>query len=182
MSPKIPLKKKTRGGSFSLVKKRDTLLTHKINLFLPLDKNKNNQLSTAPTTCRDGWLGFLFRWRTQQRAISGINCRIILLPNLWTQMAHGRSPSWAIPVHAILSVEQNKKKKKLKKEKKFFSLFLFFFSKQESELRRGAKGVLPLLRAWPFGLVFAVCDRVLLSNTSFCFPSREAGAAKQNFF
>ena len=50
------------------------------------------RLSMALTTCRDGWLGFLFRWRTQQSAISGINCRITQLPNLWTQMAPGRSP------------------------------------------------------------------------------------------
>lgn len=57
-------------------------------------------LRTAPTTCRDGWLGFLFRWRTQQSAISGINCRIIQLPNLWTQKAHGRSSLRVIPVHA----------------------------------------------------------------------------------
>lgn len=96
-------------------------------------------------------------------------------------MAHGRSPSWAIPVHAILSVEQNKKKK-TKKRKEIFLSFFVFFSKQESELRRGAKGVLLLLRAWPFGLVFAVCDRGVVLQHSFCFPSREAGAAKQNFF
>ena len=63
---------------------------------------------TAPTTCRDGWLGFLFRWRTQQSAISGINCRIIQLPNLWTQMAHGRSFSRVIPVHAAFSVSNKK--------------------------------------------------------------------------
>ena len=48
------------------------------------------RLSMALTTCRDGWLGFLFRWRTQQSAISGINCRTFQLPNLWTQMALGR--------------------------------------------------------------------------------------------
>ena len=71
--------------------------THTQLLFLPLEKKF---LSTAPTTCRDGWLGFLFRWRTQQSAISGINCRIIQLPNLWTQKAHGRSSLRVIPVHA----------------------------------------------------------------------------------
>lgn len=49
-------------------------------------------------------------------------------------MAHGRSPSWAIPVHAILSVEQTKKKNK--KGNIFFPLSVFF-SKQESGLRRG---------------------------------------------
>lgn len=51
------------------------------------------QCSTALTTCRDGWLGFLFRWRTQQSAITGINCRITQLPNLWTQKALGRTRS-----------------------------------------------------------------------------------------
>ena len=67
-------------------------------------------LSTALTTCRDGWLGFPFRWRTQQSAISGINCRITLLPNLWTQKAPGRSSLQVNPVHAIsLSVEQTTK-------------------------------------------------------------------------
>lgn len=84
--------------------------------------------------------------------------------------------------HTQCRTKQKKKKLKKRKEKSFSLSFLVFFSKQESELRRGAKGVLPLLRAWPFGLVFAVCDWVLFSNTSFCFPSREAGAAKQNFF
>jgi len=45
--------------------------------FLPLHMHISMCVwSTAPTTCRDGWLGFPFRWRTQQSAISGINCRI----------------------------------------------------------------------------------------------------------
>lgn len=53
------------------------------------------------------WLGFLFRWRTQQSAITGMNCRITQLPNLWTQKAPGRNLPKAIPVHAAsLSVEQ----------------------------------------------------------------------------
>ena len=76
--------------------------------------------STATTTCRDGWLGFLFRWRTQQSAISGINCRIIQLPNLWTQKAHGRSFSRVIPVHAAhpqcRTTKTPKKKEGRKKE------------------------------------------------------------------
>lgn len=125
MSPQNTFKK-TRGGATPFSQKNNN------NSILPLDKKTTFffffLLNTAPTTCRDGWLGFLFRWRTQQRAISGINCRIILLPNLWTQMAHGRSPSWAIPVHAILSVEQNKKKKRRKRGGfKFSSLSLSFF-------------------------------------------------------
>lgn len=76
---------------------------------------------------------------------------------------------------------RTKQKKKLKKEKKFFSLFLFFFqnkSPSSGEARKGfyyssARGRL----AWC--LLCAI--GVLFSNTSFCFPSREAGAAKQNF-
>ena len=64
--------------------------------------------STALTTCRDWWLGFPFRWRTQQSAITGMNCRITQLPNLWTQKAPGRNLPKAIPVHATsLSVDQN---------------------------------------------------------------------------
>lgn len=65
--------------------------------------------STAPTTCRDGWLGFLFRWRTQQSAISGINCRIIQVPNLWTQTAHGRSSLESSPCMPYFSVSNKKK-------------------------------------------------------------------------
>lgn len=60
-----------------------------------------------PKTCRDGWLGFPYLWRTQQSAISGMNCRISPLLNLWTQKALGRNPLWVIPVHAVLlSVEK----------------------------------------------------------------------------
>lgn len=66
-------------------------------------------------------------------------------------MAHGRSPSWAIPVHAILSVEQTKKKNK--KGNIFFPLSVFFF--QNKSPGSGEAGVF-VLPARPFGLVFAV--------------------------
>lgn len=95
-------------------------------------------------------------------------------------MAHGRSPSWAIPVHAILSVEQNKKKK-LKKEKKFFSLFLFFFqnkSPSSGEARKGfyyssARGRL----AWC--LLCAI--GVLFSNTLFAFLAARLAQPNKTF-
>jgi len=83
-------------------------------------------------------------------------------------MAHGRSPSRAIPVHAILSVEQTKKAPRRQKP-----------GSTAFELRARAQARHALLtrrRAWPFGLVFAVrCVGLAPPPIS----SREAGAAKR---
>lgn len=106
-------------------------------------------------------------------------------------MAHGRSPSWAIPVHAILSVEQNKKKEKKRKRKGEIFLFFFWllslFFKQESELRRGPKNAHPgqkgcaLSAARPFGLVFAVGRRgEKLRRSPFFLLSLAARPAQPN--
>lgn len=103
-------------------------------------------------------------------------------------MAHGRSPSWAIPVHAILSVEQNKKKRE-KEEKKRRDILLFFFwllslfFKQESELRRGPKTHTPVKKGVRLARRGRLAWCLLCRVRSFAraFPSREAGAAKQNF-
>lgn len=111
-------------------------------------------------------------------------------------MAHGRSPSWAIPVHAILSVEQNKKKRKEKRKRKknllFFAPSLLSFFKQESELRRGQrrtpvkKGAVRGAAVW-LGVCCVGGKGVWKSFAAFplrflsFFSSREAGAAKQNF-
>ena len=82
-------------------------------------------------------------------------------------MAHGRSPSWAIPVHAILSVEQTKKKKQRKEI--FFSSLCFFF--QNKSPGSGEAGVF-VLPARPFGLVFAV------SRAPFYFVRARSLAAR----
>lgn len=83
-------------------------------------------------------------------------------------MAHGRSLSWAIPVHAILSVEQTKQKLPVCRQTTRSSQPL---EKQEPELRRGT-----VIGARPFGLVFAVWSGG--SRKPLPVPSREAGAAK----
>ena len=90
-------------------------------------------------------------------------------------MAHGRSPSWAIPVHAILSVEQTKKKKN-KERKSFFPALCFFFFKTRvrAQARRG-------FLCFPRGRL-AWCLLCRVRSSARAFPSREAGAAKQNFF
>ena len=78
--------------------------------FLPLAERKFVflSISTALTTCRDGWLGFPFRWRTQQSAISGINCRISITESLNAKGAREKSPVDHPRACRILSVEKIK--------------------------------------------------------------------------
>lgn len=66
-------------------------------------------------------------------------------------MAHGRSLSWAIPVHAILSVEQTKKAPAHGRPQKAAGARFYAF-----ELRARAQARHPSYGARPFGLVFAV--------------------------
>ena len=132
-------------------------------------------LSTAPTTCRDGWLGFLFRWRTQQSAISGINCRIIQLPNLWTQKAHGRSSSRVIPVHATSQCRTTKKPPTVRvTTNRSCECFWNKKSKRESDVWRFLKQSATLVFARftrPISVVRVIFSWPLLSPCVWCVGS-----------